>query len=120
MSKSNKTALKPTGLDTHTRAVIRSLTDRVLAASSELDMFLYNTNLKCWRALRTADFMEASMGLVPDTALSPFDGVTFSVDLVLANASRSISDLRKNARRLSAELRKVRAIREAGNEKAND
>lgn len=120
MSKSDKTALEPTGLDASTRSVIRDLTDRICSASCELARFLYKTNEMCWRAMRAADFMEERMGLVPDTALAPFYDVTFSVDLVLANSSMFISDIRKYARRLAAELYKVRAIQDKGNEEAEN
>lgn len=121
MSKSNKSSLKPTGLDTTTRGAIRALTDNICAASSELDNLLYRNNERCWRALRTADFIEASMGLVPNTALAPFYEVISSSGRVLDNASRLISDLRKNARRLTAELYKIASIQEkSGEETEND
>ena len=118
---SNKSSLKPTGLDATTRGAIRALTDNICAASSELDNLLYRNNERCWRALRAADFIDARMGLVPNTALAPFYEVISSSCRVLDEESRLISDLRKNARRLAAELYKVASIQEkSGEETEND
>ena len=120
MHEHKKPAFESSGIDTPTRQVIRCLTDNVCASSSELDNLLYRNMEKCWRAMRTADFVDASMGLVPNTALAPFYEVISQSCRVLDEASRLIADLRKNSRKLCAVLYRIDSTQEKGHEDENN